>query len=298
MSLNEPIIKSAGLSIANQNVDCKSHTEKFSAFMRLLRPAQWLKNLMLLFPPFLGGVILQVGMIEKAIMPISAFCLGSSALYILNDIFDASNDSLHPQKKYRPIPSGTVNKTHAAILAFFIFAISLILALQQSPGFLLFFSAYIVFAVLYSIKLKHLPIIDLFCISAGFLFRLQAGGVVFGVEISKWLFLSTGKRLCEKYALGNDAGNHRKSLLHYPDGFLEGTLYLTGSAVLVTYTMYAIQRPALVYSVPVCTFGLLRYILRVKSGMGGDPTESLLKDMPLFVVGLIWTLMVGWGIYG
>src|SRR6266571_5059717 len=241
MSLNAPIIKSAGLSIANQNVDCKSHTEEFSAFIRLLRPAQWLKNLMLLFPPFLGGVILQGGMIVKWIMPISAFCLASSATYILNDIFDASNDSLHPQKKFRPIPSGAVNKTSAAILAFLIFSVSLILALQLSPGFLLFFSAYIVFAVLYSVKLKELPIVDLFCISAGFLFRLQAGGEVFGVEISKWLFLSvfllslflsTGKRLCEKNSLGDDAGNHRKSLNLYPDGFLDGTMYMTGSAVL------------------------------------------------------------------
>ena len=277
------------------------------AYLKLLRPTQWLKNLMLLFPPFLGGVILQGGMIVKWIMPISAFCLASSATYILNDIFDASNDSLHPQKKFRPIPSGAVNKTSAAILAFLIFSVSLILALQLSPGFLLFFSAYIVFAVLYSVKLKELPIVDLFCISAGFLFRLQAGGVVFGVEISKWLFLSvfllslflsTGKRLCEKNSLGEDAGNHRKSLNLYPDGFLDGTMYMTGSAVLVTYAMYVIQRPALVYTVPLCTFGLLRYILRVKSGLGGDPTESLLKDMPLFIVGLFWTGMVGWNIYG
>ena len=73
---------------------------------------------------------------------------------------------------------------------------------------------------------------------------------------------------------------------------------MTGGTVLVTYTMYAIARQSLLYTVPLCCFGLLRYIFRVKSGFGGDPTESLLKDAPLFVVGLSWVVMVGWGIYG
>lgn len=262
---------------------------------------------MLLFPPFLGGGLFHAGIIARGTFPIIAFCLASSATYIVNDILDAANDSLHPRKQLRPIPSGLVNKTSAVILAIFLFAASILLAMQTPHGFLFFLLIYTAVTVLYSIKLKEFPIVDLFCISAGFLFRLQAGGVAFRVDISDWLFLSvfllslflsTGKRLCEKITLGENAGNHRKSLLLYPDGFLEGAMYMTGSAVLVTYTMYAIQRPALVYTVPLCTFGLLRYILRVKSGLGGDPTESLLRDMPLFVVGLIWTGMVGWSIYG
>lgn len=279
---------------------------KIPPYIRLLRPTQWLKNLMLLFPPFLGGTILQSGLVAKSVIPLASFCLASSATYIFNDILDSSNDSLHHKKKLRPIPSGQVNKTSAACLAFIICVASIILGIQQSFSFFIFLLMYMTVAVLYSTKLKEFPIVDLFCISAGFLFRLNAGGVAFGVDISEWLFLSvfllslflsTGKRLCEKNALGDDAANHRKSLLHYPDGFLEGVMYLTGATVLVTYTMYVIQRPTLVYTVPLCTFGLLRYSLRVKSGLSGDPTESLLKDMPLFIVGLLWAIMIGWGIY-
>jgi decaprenyl-phosphate phosphoribosyltransferase len=281
--------------------------KKISRFMSILRPTQWLKNLMLLFPPFLGGVIFKDGLIKNGIIPLISFCLASSATYILNDILDAASDAHHHTKKFRPIPSGQIKKTSAATLAFLIFVASIILGYRVSHNFLFFLLMYITVAVLYSMKLKEFPIVDLFCISAGFLFRLQAGGVAFGVEISEWLFLSvfllslflsTGKRLCEKNSLGGNAGKHRKSLIFYPDGFLEGTMYMTGAAVLVTYTMYAIQRPALVYTVPICTFGLLRYILRVKSGLGGDPTESLLRDAPLFLVGLIWAGMVGWSIYG
>ena len=141
------------------------------------------------------------------------------------------------------------------------------------------------------------------------LLRLQAGGVVFDVRISEWLFLSvfllsivlsTGKRLSEKNELGNSASSHRKTLVAYPLGFLEGTMYMTGGAVLVTYSMYAISRHSLLllYSVPLCCFGLLRYIFRIMVGKSGDPTDSLLRDPLLMLVGLAWAVLVSWGIYG
>ena len=149
---------------------------------------------------------------------------------------------------------------------------------------------------------------DIFCISACFLLRLEAGGSAFTIVISEWLFLSvfllalflsTGKRLSEKTCLGAAAVMHRKSLNAYPEGFLDGVMYMTGAAVLVTYTMYVISRHStlLIYTVPLCSFGLLRYILRIRCGKGGDPTESLLKDVPLLIVGVVWAVMVGWGIY-
>lgn len=275
-------------------------------YIKLLRPRQWLKNLMLLFPPFLGGTILQAGLAAKTVVPMVAFCLASSSTYIINDILDAKNDAHHQTKRNRPIPSGAISKSAALTLAAFILITSIALGYAVSKAFLFFVLLYLSVSISYSIKLKEFPIVDLFCIAAGFLFRLEAGGEAFGVEISEWLFLSvfllaiflsTGKRLSEKNALGLDAGNHRKSLLHYPDSFLEGTMYITGAAVLVTYTMYVIAHHVLIYTVPLCAFGLLRYIFRVKSGYGGDPTDSLLKDGPLFTVGFLWTIMVGWGIY-
>lgn len=277
------------------------------SYFTLLRPTQWLKNLMLLFPPFLGGVILQAGMIGKGIIPIFSFCLASSSVYIFNDILDSTNDASHPVKKGRPIPSGKVSVSSAAGLSLVLCVSALILSSPVSLQFSLLLIAYLAISAAYSMKLKEVPIVDIFCISVGFLLRLQAGGEAFGIAISEWLFLSvfllaiflgTGKRLFEKQLLGRDAGNHRRSLQGYPDGFLEGVMYMTGGAVLVTYTMYVIAHHVLIYTVPLCAFGLLRYILRVKSGQGGDPTDSLLKDGPLFTVGFLWAIMVGWGIYG
>lgn len=278
-----------------------------TGMLSILRPTQWLKSLMLFFPPFLGGELLQTGILSRSVFPLLSFCLASSSTYVLNDVLDRERDKNHPRKRKRPLPSGSISVNTALIMFVILLAGALLLAMKISTTFLAITLAYFLVSALYSLFLKDLPIVDIFCISTGFLFRLQAGGEAFAVPISEWLFLSvfllsiflsTGKRLCEKNALGEDAGNHRKSLNGYPHGFLEGAMYMTGGAVLVTYTLYVIEHEVLIYTVPLCCFGLLRYILRVKSGLGGDPTESLLKDVPLFVVGVLWTVMVGWGIYG
>lgn len=272
----------------------------------MLRPSQWLKNLMLFFPPFLAGQILLPGVVISGMVPLGAFCLVSSAGYILNDLLDRSRDIHHPRKCLRPIAAGAVSLSGACVFSALLLMSGLVLAGLISSSFLLLLGGYAVITASYSLLLKTMPVVDLFCISAGFLIRLQAGGEVFHVPISPWLFLSvfllavflsTGKRVSESRSLGDMAGEHRESLSHYPPGFLDGTMYMTGAAVLVTYAMYTLNRQMLIYSVPLCLFGLLRYMYRVSSGKGGDPTEALLKDRLLFVVGVLWVLMVIWSIY-
>jgi len=275
-------------------------------YLIMLRPSQWLKNLMLFFPPFLAGQMMLPGVFLRGVLPIGTFCLVSSAGYILNDLLDRNRDVHHPRKRLRPIPSGAVSLNGASIFSALLLISGLVLAGFTSSRFLLLLACYAAISTSYTLLLKSLPVVDLFCISAGFLIRLQAGGELFHVPISPWLFLtvfllavflSTGKRISELNSLGDMAGEHRVSLARYPTGFLDGTMYMTGAAVLVTYAMYTLNRQMLIYSVPLCLFGLLRYIFRVSSGKGGDPTESLLKDWLLFVVGLLWVLMVIWSIY-
>lgn len=278
-------------------------------YITLLRPQQWLKNLMIYFPPFLGGSLLQPAMAMRGLLPFFSFCMASSATYILNDIRDSDNDRHHPDKMDRPLPSGRVSVAVASLLALLLLGIACGLAWTVSVKFLLCLVAYLLVSLAYSFGLKEHALLDIFCISAGFLLRLEAGGTVFDIRISEWLFLcvfllsvflSTGKRLGEKGRLGATAADHRKALGAYPEGFLQGVMYMTGGSVLVTYSMYVISRHSalLLYTVPLCCFGLLRYIFRVQAGGGGDPTDSLLKDIPLFIVGLVWAGMVGWGIYG
>lgn len=279
---------------------------KLAPYIALLRPTQWLKNLMLLFPPFLGGMLFQHAMSSCWAIPVFSFCMASSATYVFNDILDAPRDLYHPVKRLRPIPSGAVTKVKATGLGLLLLAAGFISAFWVSYVFLLLLICYLIVSVAYCLKLKDYAILDIFCISSGFVIRLLAGGEAFRIPISEWLFLSVfllalflsiGKRLQEKVMLGDEAGMHRRSLATYPSGFLDGMLCMTGSAVLVTYSMYTLSRSYLFYTVPLCCFGLLRYILRVKSGQSGDPTESLLKDIPLLLVSLAWVAIIGWRLY-
>ncbi len=276
------------------------------AYLLILRPHQWLKNLMLFFPPFLGGVMFTPGVLQKGLIPFVAFCLASSATYIFNDLKDAEQDRLHPRKQQRPIASGAVSSARAILLGCVLAIAAILLSLQLPTLFMVWLLAYLGLSVAYSTVLKDQPVFDIFCIASGFVFRLFAGGAAFGVPVSDWLFLSVlllaiflsaGKRLGEKGLLGETSGDHRKSLSAYPEGVLEGYMSMSGAAVLVTYTMYVITKHKLVFTVPLCCFGLFRYMMIVKRGESGDPTDSLMKDPVLFVVGLVWVVMVGVSTY-
>lgn len=279
----------------------------FLAFLRLCRPSQWLKNLMLFFPPFLSGAIFQPAVASKGLPAFLAFCLASSSGYILNDLLDLEHDRLHPRKMFRPLPAGIISAKLAIVFAICLLCAAVwVAALSASSLFVSFLLLYLLVTTFYSLKFKDIPLLDVFCVATGFIIRLEAGGEVFANHISDWLFLtvfllalflSIGKRLNEKHNLGDVAGYHRKSLAGYPDGFLDGAMYLTGGAVLVTYSMYTLSRNQLFYTVPLCCFGLLRYIMRVKSGQSGDPTESLLKDVPLLLASLVWVAIIGWRLY-
>ncbi|GFO64376.1 decaprenyl-phosphate phosphoribosyltransferase [Geomonas paludis] len=275
-------------------------------YLIMLRPTQWLKNLMLFFPLVLSGQLLTQDVVVRGGLAFVSFCLVSSAGYVFNDLLDRERDTFHPKKSNRPIPSGKVSAQGAALCGAVLLAAGIAIASRFPAGVWWLILSYIGVTLSYSLIFKSVALMDLFCISAGFLIRLYAGAEAFAIPISPWLFLtvfllaiflSTGKRLGESFSLGDAAGDHRASLAGYPPGFLAGTMYMTGSAVLVTYTMYVVSRPRLVYTVPLCLFGLLRYTIRVASGANGDPTDSLLKDWVLFLVSLAWAAVVIWSVY-
>lgn len=279
-----------------------------NAALKLLRARQWIKNLILFFPPFLAGKLLAIVALGEVVwLAPLAFCLVSSGSYIINDVYDRHQDRLHPQKKHRPIAAGNFSIPLAITLCTLLLIVGTVAGYFVSGHFLLLLCAYLLISVGYSFSWKKQPLVDLFCISSGFILRLLAGGVAFHVAISDWLFLSVfllsiflsaGKRSGEQTLLGEDGQHHRISLAGYPPGFLDGVMIFSGAAVLVTYAMYTITHTYLIYTVPLCAFGLLRYLLRVKQGADGDPTDSLLKDKTLFIVGALWAFMVGWGLYG
>ena len=276
-------------------------------YVIMLRPRQWIKNLMIFFPPFLSGALISSSCLSVvSLISLLSFCSVSSALYIYNDLTDIEKDAMHPVKCLRPIASGKVSATAASAIAITSGLTGIVAAFYFAHSLIPYLLLYAVVTVAYSKWLKNRPVLDLFCISSGFLIRLQAGGALFQVAISEWLFLSVfflslclscGKRLSEQNLLGEHASDHRSSLSGYPEGALDAMLLVSAATVLVTYSMYTLIHPPLVYSVPLCAFGLFRYIIRIRAGKNGDPTESLFKDVSLLCVSVLWVLIVGWSIY-
>jgi 4-hydroxybenzoate polyprenyltransferase len=271
-------------------------------YITLLRPRHWFKNLFLFAAPFFGGGLFHAETLSLAFPVFIAFSLCASAVYIFNDLIDSEQDRLHPDKRQRPIASGIISRGNAGIAAFILLIISFSLSYAVKPAFFYFVFAYSGIHIAYSLRLKHIALIDIFCISAGFVIRVLAGGAAFNVEVSAWLMvtmfmislvLASGKRLAECELLNESAGEHRKSLGYYSSTVLNELLLISSAASLISYSLYTIEQfQRLIYTIPVVTFGLFRYIILSKHGMG-DPTDAMTKDRLMALTVAAWLLMVG-----
>lgn len=268
-----------------------------------LRPHQWVKNLLVLAPPFFGGALFTDGsMFVKMFLAFVGFSLASSTAYIINDITDIEQDRLHPQKRQRPLSSGRINIFTAVVLGFITLALSLAASYKIGLDFLLITLAYLALSLAYSFYLQKIEIIDVFCIAIGFVLRIEAGGIASGIEVSNWLLLTTfllslllafGKRRHE-LALHHDPENpFREVLLRYNTNFLDTTLSIFATTAIVTYAIYTVDIESRIFliTVPFAIFGVLRYMYLVQTDTRGDPTESLFKDRPLLFSVVVWFLI-------
>lgn len=136
--------------------------------INLLRPHQWLKNLLLLFPPFLGGTLLQMSSLSSLVLPLISFSAGASSIYIVNDLMDMKQDVHHPQKSRRPLPAGKINPPAALFLALMTGFAAVVCGFLVSPVFLLYLLIYLAISVAYSLHLKTIPVVEIFCVVSGF----------------------------------------------------------------------------------------------------------------------------------
>jgi decaprenyl-phosphate phosphoribosyltransferase len=279
---------------------------KFLTYINLLRPHQWLKNLLILFPPFFAGTLFERSALGDVFFSLAAFSLIASSGYIINDIIDRDADKNHAKKRNRGIPKGVVSTRFAVILSVVLCVLGLYLSTFVSSRLWIYGAIYFVVSFLYTLSLKHIVILDIFAIAFAFLIRVLAGGEAFNVRVTNWLFLTvflvalflaTGKRVGELISLGAEADKHRKIFSHYSRTFLEGLLWSSASAALVAYALYTIDNTnKMFYTVPIAAFGLFRYIFIVQQGKG-DPTEALLGDWQIMSTGIIWATMIGLIIY-
>lgn len=279
---------------------------KLVPYIKLLRPHQWIKNLLLLFPPFFAGKIQEPSVVAAFFPALVSFSLAASCGYVINDIKDAEADKKHVLKRNRGIAGGHITPTVAIVIAISLYVTAVLVSSVVSRGFEWMLIVYLLVSGSYTFFLKDIVLIDIFVIAFGFLIRVLAGGEAFDTAVTSWLFLTVfmvslllaaGKRLGELITLGEEAHKHRKNLSHYSCSFLEGVLWFSSSAALVTYALYTLEHAyGLFYTVPLAAFGLLRYIYIVKQGRG-DPTEALMMDGQIMVAGLLWAAMIGVIIY-
>ena len=292
------------------------------ALIRSLRPHQWVKNIFVLAALVfaLGEVGVdaasQVDRIQRVLVAAAAFCLGASAIYLVNDVMDVESDRLHPEKCKRPIAAGEVSVPQALVLSAGCVAGALWLASASTPvggdNVMAVVGIYMVSNLLYSLKLKQIAIVDAFLIAIGFMLRVTAGAYAAAAPISEWLLLSTlflalflafCKRRAEIDLLGEEAASHRKNLGQYTPEFLDQATGVLAACAIITYSMYTVDEETaakfgednhLVWTVPFVVFGLFRYLLMVtRKEAGGSPTKVLLGGDLIFAVnGVLWMAVV------
>lgn len=278
-------------------------TSLFKDIIYILRPQQWVKNFLVLAPPFFGGVLFtSTEMFLKMFLAFIAFSLASSTAYITNDISDIESDRMHPKKKLRPVAAGRIGVPVAVLVAVITFTLSIGASLAIGKIFTLITVIYLALSFLYSYYLGKMVIIDVFTIAIGFVLRIEAGGVASEIDVSNWLLLTTfllslllafGKRRYELVMFRKNPSPFREVLSKYRENFLDTALSIFATAAIVTYSIYTVELDSEIFlaTVPFACYGVLRYMYLVQTDTSGDPTESFLKDLPLFLCVLLWFLI-------
>jgi decaprenyl-phosphate phosphoribosyltransferase len=273
-------------------------------YVKLARPRDWLKNVFVLMPvPF---ALAAGGKLEPVpfLLGIAGFSLASSAVYAVNDAMDAERDRLHDQKRERPVAAGRISKGAAfAFAAALLAAGGALAALSGVHTALVVIAAYIVKDAGYNLGLKHVPLVDVFLLSTGFVLRVVLGAGLVGTAPSNWLllvsstlalFISLAKRRGE-LARGMD-GNHRPALSGYTVPFLDQAMAVSAGMVLIGYALYCMDaevlRPGREFaSLPFVLFGVLEYLrLAQVRGEGASPIDLLFTSPALVVCGVGWAL--------
>jgi decaprenyl-phosphate phosphoribosyltransferase len=274
------------------------------------RPRQWLKNVLVFAAPAAAAVLGHGDVLWRTVLTFVAFCLVSSATYMLNDVVDVEADRVHAVKRHRPVASGVVPTRVALTTAALLLACGLGVAYAVSWKLGLLVTGYKVLTTAYTFKLKHTPNVDIAIVASGFLVRAVAGGVAVGVPLSHWflavasfgsLFMVAGKRQGELLRGGDSAT--RPVLAEYTLEHLRFVVTTSAAVTIVTYCLWAFGHPR-TSSVPwwglsIVPFvmGIMRYALLVDRGEGGTPEELVIRDPGLRLVGIAWLALFLGSVY-
>ncbi len=274
------------------------------AMVVALRPRQWTKNLLLFAGIIFAAKLGDAARLAEAVAAFVAYCAASSAAYLLNDLRDVAADRAHPLKSRRPIASGEVSRRVALWLAAGLSTVAVSLAVVLGPSSLALLAGFAAIQVGYTLALKHIVLIDVCAIASLFVIRAAAGAVAVDVRISPWLlvctallslFLALGKRRGELVLVASSSTPGRRVLDGYSLTVVDRVLMLVAGGTIVAYAAYtftARSSHALAVTIPFVAFGVIRYVLLLhRRGLGEEPENVLVRDVPILVTVALWTLV-------
>jgi 4-hydroxybenzoate polyprenyltransferase len=276
-----------------------------SEYITQMRPRQWTKNLLVFAALIFSIKISNPDMLYRTILGFILFCLVSSCVYILNDFVDREADKQHPEKKHRPMASGAINPYIAIWLGLCLLTLSLTAAFFFNHAFGFVLIAYFVMNVAYSLKLKHVVILDILIIASGFVLRAVGGGLMINLPLTPWfimctmllaLFLAISKRRHELYLLKSAKGLHRQVLNFYSLELLNQFNSIVTTLILVSYALFTFTSGHTLYLMWTLIFviyGIMRYLYLIQmEGKGGKPEKVLLEDKHILVTVMLYALSV------
>lgn len=288
-----------------------------SGLVKLARPKQWVKNLLVIAAPLAAGVLLERQVLVATLVALVAFCLAASSVYLINDVLDVESDRAHPKKRSRPVAAGLVGSQAASICAAVLAVVAVALPLAFEPilrpeygGIKLaaIIVGYLFLQANYVLWLKHEPVLDIAVVAGGFLLRAIAGGTAAGVPISKSflivvsfgaLFMVVGKRYAELVSHVQGEVVTRKSLAKYTPSYLRMLLAVSIAVTLISYMLWAFEIdgtdggdiPFAAISVIPFTLAMLRYARDVDTAGGEAPEDAVFADPTVLILGLLWLVM-------
>lgn len=281
--------------------------------IKLLRVKHYIKNVLVFMPLVFGGMLFNVELLTKTIVAFIPFCLGTSIVYIINDIRDIEKDRQHPTKCKRPLASGAISVKMAivliAILATLVVAFLTYTIVSPYFSFMvgLWLISYIFLNLAYSLKLKNVPVMDVLILALGFVIRIYYGSCVTFIEVSPWLYMTVlggafylgmGKRRNEITSV--TSGETREVLSHYTYDFLDKNMHVCVAFTEVCYALWAIQHEsrALLWTVPIVMVIFMRYSLIIETKESeGNPIDVFFKDWMLLVLAVIYVVLVVTSVY-
>jgi 4-hydroxybenzoate polyprenyltransferase len=303
-------------------------------YLRLLRPRQWIKNLAIFAAITFNGQLFSDDVFPTVVAGFIVFCATSSAIYVINDIFDIQKDRLHPFKRFRPLANRDISIFSAIVIAGVLGIGSIFASLLISPAFFFVTLVYLILQIAYSMLLKNIAVIDILALAGGYILRVYAGEFLSGFHISVWLllttislslFLATGKRRSELTLVSKQTSVQiaamRKSLSHYSERLLDVYASVFATSTFISYTLFTflensrggvisndlllpdylpsyLQRKWLMLTIVPVVYGLMRYLQDIyEKHEGESPEKVLLSDKPLLATLVIWVFLVIFIVY-